>query len=208
MSEPPKILKQIRFYFDFRSPYSYLASTALPKLAVEHGATVTYLPFRIRELMKTVGNRPTTIESENKGRYARTVLLRWARRYRVPFQGNPNMPKIDFILLAQLVLVANEQDRGAACVNAIFAAVWANGDDLSDKTLLTRRLDEAGFAGTAMIEQSSASNYTAKLDEATAEAARRGVFGAPTIFVGDDMFFGNDRLDFVADALKASEKAA
>lgn len=59
-----------------------------------------------------------------------------------------------------------------------------------------------------MIEQSSAGDYTAKLDEATAEATRRGVFGAPTIFVGDDMFFGNDRLDFITDALKASEKAA
>lgn len=86
---------------------------------MEHGATVTYLPFRIRDLMKTVGNRPTTIKSENKGRYARTDLLRWACRYRVPFQGNPNMPKIDFILLGQLVLVANEQDRGAACVKSL-----------------------------------------------------------------------------------------
>ena len=208
MPEQPEMLKPIDFYFDFRSPYSYLASTALPKLAAERGAALAYHPFRIRELMKTVGNRPTTLESENKGRYARTDLLRWARRYRVPFQGNPNMPKIDFILLGQLVLVANEQNRGAACVNAIFPAVWANGDDLSDKALLTRRLDEAGFAGTAMIEQASASDYTAKLDEATAQAAQRGVFGAPTIFVGDDMFFGNDRLDFVDEALKASEKAA
>jgi 2-hydroxychromene-2-carboxylate isomerase len=59
-----------------------------------------------------------------------------------------------------------------------------------------------------MIEQASATDYTAKLDEATAQAARRGVFGAPTIFVGDAMFFGNDRLDFVAEALMASEKAA
>jgi 2-hydroxychromene-2-carboxylate isomerase len=208
MPEQPETLKPIDFYFDFRSPYSYLASTALPKLAAERGAAIAYHPFRIRELMKTVGNRPTTLESENKGRYARTDLLRWARRYRVPFQGNPNMPKIDFLLLGQLVLVANEQDRGAACVNAIFPAVWASGDDLSDKALLTRRLDEAGFAGAAMIEQASAGEYTAKLDEVTAKAAQRGVFGAPTIFVGSDMFFGNDRLDFVAEALKASEQAA
>jgi 2-hydroxychromene-2-carboxylate isomerase len=119
-----------------------------------------------------------------------------------------SMAKIDFALLGRLALVANEQNSGAACVNAVFPAVWANSEDLSDTMLLTRRLDEAGLAGTAMIEQSSASTYAAKLDEATANAAQRGVFGAPTIFVGDDMFFGNDRLDFVADALKANEQAA
>ncbi len=208
MTEQSKPLRQIDFYFDFRSPYSFLASTALPKLAAGLGAMVAYHPFRIAELMKVVGNRPTTLESENKGRYARIDIMRWARRYRARFQGNPNMSKIDFVLLGQLALVANERNSGAACVDAIFSAVWVKSDDLSDKALLARRLDEAGLAGTAMIEQASMTKYTAQLDELTASAAQRGVFGAPTIFVGDEMFFGNDRLDFVAEALKASEKAA
>jgi 2-hydroxychromene-2-carboxylate isomerase len=71
-----------------------------------------------------------------------------------------------------------------------------------------QRLDAAGFSGATLIERASGADYAAKLNEATTKAAERGVFGAPTVFVGDDMFFGNDRLDFVAEALTAAKKAA
>jgi 2-hydroxychromene-2-carboxylate isomerase len=77
--------RTIDFYFDFPSPYAYLAHTQLPRIAAEHGATVTYHPFRILELMKLVGNRPTTIECKNKGKYAGVDLQRWAKRYNVDF---------------------------------------------------------------------------------------------------------------------------
>jgi len=198
---------KIEFYFDFPSPYSYLASTQLPKLARQYGGTVSYHPFRILELMKQVGNRPTTIESQAKGKYAGADLARWVRRYGVPFQRNPNRGNFDFTLLERLVLVANERDCGATCVHAMFPAVWASADNLGDRTVLAQRLDTAGLPGAAMIEQASGGDYAAKLDEATAAAAARGVFGAPTIFVGDEMFFGNDRLDFVAEALNARKAA-
>jgi len=199
---------QIDFYFDFPSPYSYLASTQLPKLATQHGVTIVYRPFRILEAMKIVNNRPTTIESAAKGKYAGADLARWVRRYGVPFERNPHRRNFDFALLGQIVMVANEQGRGQACVNAIFAAAWASTDDLGDKAVLAKKLDAAGLAGAKLIEQASSADYAAKLNDATAKAAERGVFGAPTIFVGDDQFFGNDRLDFVAEALTASKKAA
>jgi 2-hydroxychromene-2-carboxylate isomerase len=77
--------RTIEFYFDFPSPYSYLAQTQLPKIAAEHGATVTYHPFRILELMTIVGNRPTTIECKNKGKYAGVDLQRWTKRYTSTF---------------------------------------------------------------------------------------------------------------------------
>ena len=205
MAQP---ITEIDFYFDFPSPYSYLASTQLPKLAEQHGITIAYRPFRILEAMKIVGNRPTTIESAAKGKYAGADLARWVRRYGVPFERNPHRRNFDFALLGQIVTAANEQGRGQACVNAIFAAAWASTDDLGDKTVLAKKLDAAGLAGAKLIEQASGADYAAKLNDATARAAERGVFGAPTIFVGDDQFFGNDRLDFVAEALTASKKAA
>ena len=74
--------RTIDFYFDFPSPYSYLAHTQLPRIAAEHGAAVAYHPFRILELMKIVGNRPTTIECKNKSKYAGADLQRWTRRYK------------------------------------------------------------------------------------------------------------------------------
>jgi 2-hydroxychromene-2-carboxylate isomerase len=79
--------RRIDFYFDFPSPYAYLAHTQLPRIAAEHGATIDYHPFRILELMKIVGNRPTTIECKNKGKYAGTDLQRWVTRYKVDFAG-------------------------------------------------------------------------------------------------------------------------
>jgi 2-hydroxychromene-2-carboxylate isomerase len=204
----PAAVQQIEFFFDFPSPYSYLASTQLPQLAAEHDVSIAYRPFRILEAMKIVGNRPTTIESAAKGRYAGADIARWARRYGVPVQRNPAFRSFDFALLDQIALLAIEQGRAADCIKAIFSAVWGTGDDLSDKAVLARRLDAAGFSSAAMIEQASSADYATKLGEATAKAAERGVFGAPTVFVGDDMFFGNDRLDFVAEALIAAKKAA
>jgi 2-hydroxychromene-2-carboxylate isomerase len=205
MAQP---IKEIDFYFDFPSPYSYLASTQLPKLTEKYGVTVAYRPFRILEAMKIVGNRPTTIESAAKGKYAGADLARWVRRYGVPFERNPHRRNFDFALLGQIVLAANEQGRGQACVNAIFAAAWASTDDIGDKAVLAKKLDAAGLAGAKLIEQASSADYAAKLNDATTKAAERGVFGAPTVFVGDDQFFGNDRLDFVAEALTAAKKAA
>ena len=77
--------RTIDFYFDFPSPYSYLAHTQLPRIAAEHAAAVAYHPFRILELMKIVGNRPTTIECRNKSKYAGADLQRWIGRYKVDF---------------------------------------------------------------------------------------------------------------------------
>ena len=88
--------RTIDFYFDFPSPYAYLAHTQLPRIAAEHGATIAYHPFRILELMKIVGNRPTTIECKNKGKYAGADLQRWVKRYKVDFSRNPNSKSFDF----------------------------------------------------------------------------------------------------------------
>jgi hypothetical protein len=104
---------QIEFYFDFASPYSYLAATQLPALTAATGTQIVYRPFRLLELMKIVGNRPTTIECRNKGKYASADIGRWAARYKVPFQRNPNLRSFDFAALGRGALVAIDQGRGA-----------------------------------------------------------------------------------------------
>jgi 2-hydroxychromene-2-carboxylate isomerase len=196
--------RQIEFYFDFPSPYSYLANTRLAAVATAAGAAIAYMPFRIIELMKLVGNRPTTIECKNKGKYASADLGRWARRYGATLQRNPNMRGFDYAELGRGALVAIEQGRGAAYVDAVFPAVWADTINLAERPVLIGLLDRAGFDGAHLLETASRQEYAAKLDQSTAAAAERGVFGSPTFFVGEQMFFGNDRLDFVADALAAA----
>src|SRR5204863_9165020 len=109
--------------------------------------------------------------------------------YGVAFERNPNRGSFDFTLLERLVLVANERGHGAACVHAIFPGVWASTDNLGVKAVLAQRLEAVGLAGAPMIEQASGGDSLPKLDQATGQAAERGVFGAPTVFVGDEMFF-------------------
>jgi 2-hydroxychromene-2-carboxylate isomerase len=195
--------RTIDFYFDFPSPYAYLAHTQLPGIAAEHGAEIAYHPFRILELMKIVGNRPTTIECNNKGKYARADLQRWVKRYKVDFSRNPHSKSFDFAELDRGALVASGDGRGAEYVTAVFAAMWGKPEDLSQRSVFVEVLNRAGFDGRRLLERASTDAVIAQLEAETNAAAERGVFGAPTMFVGDQMFFGNDRLDFVVDALSS-----
>jgi 2-hydroxychromene-2-carboxylate isomerase len=197
------MMRTIDFYFDFPSPYAYLAHTQLPRIAAEHGAAIVYRPFRILDLMKIVGNRPTTIECKNKSKYAGADLQRWVKRYEVDFSRNPNSKSFDFAELDRGALVAIEDGRGAEYVSAIFAAIWAQQEDLSQRSVLTDVLRRAGFDGQRLLERASAEAAIFQLDDQTKAAAERGIFGAPTTFVGDQMFFGNDSLDFVVEALRS-----
>jgi len=195
---------QIDFYFDFVSPYSYLASLVLPRLAAEHGASISYRPFTLLELMAIVGNRPTTLECKNKGAYAMSDLQRWAKHYKVNFAPNPYWSKIDFPELGRAALLAIDAGRGADYVQSIYGALFGEPRDLSQRSLLIGTLDAAGFQGAQMLKQAGTEAYVAKLEKSTNAAAERGIFGSPTMFVGGEMFFGNDRLDFMALALRAA----
>jgi 2-hydroxychromene-2-carboxylate isomerase len=191
----------IDFHFDFVSPYSYLASTVLPGVAASHGAAVNYRPFTLIELMQKVGNRPTSIECQNKGVYVMADLQRWAKRYRVEFAPNPAWPRIDFAELGRGALVALDEGRGADYVAAIFRAVWGDAADLGQRPKLIEVLARAKLDGDRLLQRATSPDYVTRLKESTVAAAERGVFGSPTMFVGKEMFFGNDRFDFMIQAL-------
>ena len=162
---------QIEFYFDFASPYSYLAATQLPALSAGTGAEIVYRPFRLLELMKLVGNRPTTIECRNKGKYAGTDIGRWAARYKVPFQRNPNLRSFDYAALGRAALVAIDQGRGADYVEAVYRTIWAGEQDLADTTVLAGLLDQTSFNGALLLREAAGAEYVARLDRQTSEAA-------------------------------------
>jgi 2-hydroxychromene-2-carboxylate isomerase len=195
--------KAIEFHFDFISPYSYLAHVALPQLAAEHAATIRYFPFNLVELMKVVGNRPTTLECKNKGQYVMRDVQRWTAHYAVKFSPNPNWANVDFAELGRGALVAIDEGRGTDYIAAIFAAHWQEAADLAQRSVLLSVLDKAGFDATRLLARAGSPEYVAKLDLGTRTAAERGAFGSPTIFIGQEMFFGNDRFDFVAAALRS-----
>ena len=190
----------VAFHFDYRSPYSYLAMTQIA------GLDLTLHPFDVLDVMKRVGNTPTTITCKAKGRYAQADLGRWARRYQVPVGRHPAMGEIDGLRLLRATLaIAQGPDRRKAAV-ALFGAMWGSHVPLGTPADVAALLGGAGVAGAAeLAERMDQPDLVAELDAANAAAAERGVFGSPTFFVGDEMFFGNDRLDFLREALETAQ---
>jgi 2-hydroxychromene-2-carboxylate isomerase len=186
------------FYFDYRSPYAYLAQTQVRKLGVE----IAWRPFEILQLMDQIGNVPTSITCKPKGQYLGKDLMRWATLYGVPFQRNAQGGEIDARRLLRATLAAGELGQADAAVAAIFAAYWGgSGAPLVTPADLVAVLNGAGVSAPGLLARIEEPALDAALDAATNEAASRGVFGAPTMYVGDEMFFGNDRFDFIRASL-------
>lgn len=190
----------VEFYFDFMSPYAYLANAELGRMAREGTVELRLHPFDLPALMSAVGNSPTTLQCANKGKYVMRDVMRWAKKYGVPLAGNPAWTTFDFGELGRGALVAIAEGNGPAYVDAIFHANFGAPEDLSKRAVRECVLARAGLSPAILDRAADLKNRYA---EATAAAAERGVFGAPSIFVGDELFFGNDRLDFVAQALEA-----
>lgn len=195
--------QRIEFFFDFLSPYSYLAHSQLAGL----GGAVDYRPMGLLKVMEQVGNAPTTILSKAKGAYAMQDIGRWAARYGVPLTPG-GMRRNDGAACGRAVLAAARYDEAAAATAAIYRAFWGTGAPLTSSAEVVGVLADAGLDGAAIAALIDTPQIAAELEANTAEAARRGVFGSPTFFVGDDMFFGNDRLDFVRERLAQPELAA
>jgi 2-hydroxychromene-2-carboxylate isomerase len=195
------VSQTLEFYFDFQSPYSYLAHSQLDKL----GARIRLKPFSVIPLMKLVNNTPTTITCSVKRAYAGKDLGRWAARYGAPL-SSPDMKRLDGELLLRVVTAAKDEGTRSEATHAIFNAVWGGAGDPSPEGL-EAVLAARGLPAAELIAAAAKPEAAAALVAATEAAAARGVFGAPTIFVGDEMFFGNDRFDFVRDCIAAKEAA-
>ena len=186
------------FYFDYRSPYAYLAQTQVRKLGVE----IAWRPFEILQLMDKVGNVPTSITCPPKSRYLGVDLGRWVGMYKVPFQRHPQIASLDARRLLRATLASAEAGQADAAVAALFHAVWGVSAPLATADDVAAVLNGAGVRLPDLVARIDDPSLDSALDAATDEAATRGVFGAPTMYVGDEMFFGNDRLDFVRNALE------
>ena len=193
--------KSVEFFFDFGSPTSYLAYTQLPKLAAECGADVNWRPMLLGGVFKATGNAsPVTVPA--KGRWMFDDMARWAKRYAVPLVHNPHFPVNTLTLMraATGLQMARPHDFGAYC-DAVFNAMWQQQQNLGDADVLAATLSQAGLDTPALLALATQADVKARLIAVTDEAVARGVFGAPTFFVGGQMFFGQDRLEFVREAL-------
>ena len=192
---------RLEFFFDYGSPWSYIADARVEKVAERAQADLVYRPMLLGGVFKATGNRsPGETPVESKRRYGALDLMRWAKRLGVPFQRNPHFP-INTLPLMRLAVAAQASGVFLPFHEALWPAFWADGRNLGDADEVRKVLERAGvdYEGLHAGAQTEAVKDTLKAT--TEEAVTRGAFGAPTFFVGDEMFFGNDRLDFVEDAL-------
>ena len=193
--------KQIEFFFDFGSPTSYLAWTQLPKLAADCGAALVWRPMLLGGVFKATGNTsPVTVPA--KGRWMHDDMQRWARRHGVSLAPNPFFPINTLTLMRGAVgLQMRQPAEFEAYVGLVYRAMWHTPCNMGDAGVLANTLQRAGFDVPAFMALVNDPLVKARLVANTEEAVARGVFGAPTMFVGTQMFFGQDRLDFVREAL-------
>ena len=197
MGEP----KQLEFFFDFGSPTAYLAYTQLPGIAGRAGAQIAWRPMLLGGVFKATGNQSPVLIAP-KGKWMWGDMALWARRYGVPLQIHPNFPANTLTLMRGAVgLQMKAPEKFLKYVDVVYRAMWDEAKDLGDPAVLAETLGKAGFDAAEFTAMVSDPAVKQRLIANTEEAVRRGVFGAPTIFVGEQMFFGQDRLEFVKEAL-------
>lgn len=191
--------KTVEFFFDVGSPSSYLAWTQLPGIAAAAQARIVWRPMLLGGVFKATGNQsPVAIPS--KGRYMLQDLARFAKRYGVPLAFNPYFP-INTLTLMRGAAGYLDSDKFQPYLQAVFEAIWVRQQNLGKPEVVAEVLNTAGLDVAEFERLVGLDAVKQRLMENTEEAVKRGVFGAPTCFVDDEMHFGQDRLDFVAEAL-------
>ena len=193
--------KQVEFFFDVGSPYTYLAYHQLPKIAEARQAEIVWRPILLGGVFQATGNH-SPVEVPAKGKNLLVDLQRWARQYGVAMQMNPHFPINTLALMRGAVAMQMQgPDELQRYLAAIFGAMFEQPRNLNLPTEIGAVLQQAGFDPAAFLAAINEQAVKDKLKSDTAEAVERGVFGAPTFFVGDEMYWGQDRLHFVDQAL-------
>ncbi len=193
----------LEFFYDFVSPYSYLASTRVEAEVTRVGGKLRFRPFLLGGVFNATGNK-APIENPAKGRHLATDLGRWAKRLGVPFAWPAQFPLLT-VLPLRAAFAAEKAGVLVPYTHAVFRAYWAEGRDISSPAVVQEVATKAGLDGAALVAE--APGFKDALKAQTQEAVDRGSFGAPTFFVGEEMFIGNDRLDFAIEALADAGKA-
>ncbi|MBP6010847.1 MAG: 2-hydroxychromene-2-carboxylate isomerase [Alphaproteobacteria bacterium] len=191
--------KAVEFLFDFGSPTSYLAYKQLPKIASRHGARILWTPILLGAVFKATGNSSPVIVPA-KARYMNADLARFAKRYGVTLNFNTHFP-VNTLPLMRGAVAYQSTNQFDLYVNAVFDAMWAHPRNLNDQGEIAHVMRDIGIDPGDFMARIERSDVKEKLKANTESAVARGAFGAPTFFVNGEMFFGQDRLDFVEEML-------
>lgn len=201
-------MKTLELVFDFASPNAWLVWKALPPVLERTGARLRVLPCLLGGIFKATGNQaPMMAFAHVSGKlaYESLEMRRFIARHGLSaFQMNPHFPVNS--LLAMRCLTAAEmdgEDAKARCIEALLAGFWETGLKMDEPDVIAGRLNAAGLDAAAVLAKAGAADTKARLADATEAAVRRGAFGVPTFFIGDEMWFGKERLAQIEEALQS-----
>ena len=194
----------IEFIFDFASPNAYLSRKVLPAIAARTGAKIKLIPCLLGGLFKLTGNQaPFSAFAHIKGKldYEQLELRRFVAKHGLSrFRNNPHFP-MNTLMIMRGMVAAERAGVADAYLDAVLAGMWEDGRKMDDPEVIQAVLNEAGLDGRALLEATQNPAVKSELVANTEAAAARGVFGIPTYFVGDEMFFGKERLGQIEDHL-------
>jgi|TARA_B110000495_G_C22977170_1_gene574099 2-hydroxychromene-2-carboxylate isomerase len=193
--------KTVEFYFDVGSPTAYLAHKRLQQLKQQYDCIIDYHPVLLGGLFKASGNSsPVMVPA--KGRYMMVDdLPRFAKLYDVTLNNNPHFP-INTLNLMRGAVALLDGEHFETYIDAVFNAIWVDSKNMADIETVSEVLSSAGLNPQAILTSTQSPDVKETLITDTGKAVERGLFGAPTMFVDGEMFFGQDRLQFVEAALQ------
>jgi len=191
--------RQVEFFFDFVSPTAYMAWHVLPKIAEKAGAEIKYRPMFLGGVMQATGNRPPATILP-KGVWMAFDLPLWAKKWGLPYAFNPNFP-VNTLSVMRGACVLLGDPKFIPYGDAMYKAVWAEERNMGDKEEIARVVGGLGIDAEDFIAQIQKPEWKQALKSNTDEAVERGCFGAPSMFVDGNLYFGQDRLFMVAEAL-------
>lgn len=195
--------KIIDYYASLSSPWTYLGHRRLCDLAEKYNATVQFKPVNFGAVFSATGGLPLAKRAPERQKYRFMELKRWSKELDLPLNLEPKHFPVD-PLITSLMCIAL-MDKGESALNLaekILQAVWAGELDISDKSVLIKITNTLGLDGESLIEQSSDPKYAALYNLYGEEAIKQGVFGAPSFVIEDEIFWGQDRLNFVEKKLQ------
>ena len=199
---------KVEFHFDFGSPNAYFAHKVIPAIEQRTGVTFAYVPMLLGGVFKLTNNQPPLMQFKDvkgKGDYMKLEIVRFIRKHKLTkFTFNPHFP-VNTVQIMRGAVAAEADGQLAKYVDAVFHHMWEEPKKMDDAEVIRTALDSSGLDGARTLARIQEQDVKDKLLKNTEASVARGTFGAPTFFVGDEIFFGKDKLRDVEEEIVAQQ---
>lgn len=201
-------MSDIEFIFDFGSPNAYLAHKVIPRIEARIGASITYVPALLGGIFKATGNASPMVTMagiKNKGEYANLETQRFIAKHELAevFQFNPNFPVNTLLMMRMATATRNDPEIYPQLINCLFDGMWLEPRKMDDPEVVAAVLEQSGLPARDLIAAAAQPDNKQTLMDTTNSVVARGVFGSPSFFVGDELYFGKDKLRDVEESYLA-----